>query len=74
MKKIIATGGAIIKDENGGDLLQKRLDYRDWGLPGGAMQPGESIVETMIREVREETRISIKEYNFISVYTGVYIS
>ncbi|MFJ8512527.1 NUDIX domain-containing protein [Lysinibacillus xylanilyticus] len=69
MRKIIVTGGAIIKDENGRILLQRRSDYRDWGLPGGAMQPGESIEETMVREVKEETGISIKEYNFISVYT-----
>lgn len=68
--KIIVTGGAIIKDEKGRILLQKRSDYGDWGLPGGAMIPGENIEETMIREVREETGISIKEYNFNSIYSG----
>lgn len=70
MRKIIVTGGALIKDSNGRILLQKRSDYGDWGLPGGAMEPGESIEETMIREVREETGISITEYDFLSVYTG----
>lgn len=70
MRKIIVTGGALIKDSKGRILLQKRSDYGDWGLPGGAMEPGESIEETMIREVREETGISIKEYDFLSVYTG----
>ena len=70
MRKIIVTGGALIKDSSGRILLQKRSDYGDWGLPGGAMEPGESIEETMIREVKEETGISIKEYNFLSVYTG----
>ena len=70
MRKIIVTGGALIKDSNGRILLQKRSDYGDWGLPGGAMEPGESIEETMIREVKEETGISIKEYNFLSVYSG----
>lgn len=70
MQKIIVTGGAIIRDENGRILLQRRSDYRDWGLPGGAMEPGESIEETIIREVREETGITIKEYKFITVYTG----
>ncbi|WP_274310157.1 NUDIX domain-containing protein [Solibacillus daqui] len=70
MKKIIVTGGALIKDRNGRILLQKRSDYGNWGLPGGAMEPGESIEETMIREVKEETGLTIKEYNFLSVYTG----
>ena len=70
MRKIIVTGGALIKDSNGRILLQKRSDYGDWGLPGGAMEPGESIEETMIREVKEETGISINEYNFLTVYSG----
>lgn len=70
MKKIIVTGGAIIRDEKGRILLQKRSDYGDWGLPGGAMEPGESIEETMIREVKEETGLTIEEYSFYSVYTG----
>jgi mutator protein MutT len=70
MKKIIVTGGAIIKDEKGRILLQKRSDYGNWGLPGGAMEPGESIEETMIREVKEETGLTIDDYNFYSVYTG----
>ena len=70
MRKIIVTGGALIKDSKGRILLQKRSDYGDWGLPGGAMEPGESIEETMIREVREETGLSIKEYDFLCVYTG----
>lgn len=70
MKSIIVTGGAIIRDGKGRILLQKRSDYGDWGLPGGAMNPGESIEETMIREVKEETGLSIKEYSFYSVYTG----
>lgn len=70
MPKIIVTGGAIIKDEYGRILLQKRSDYGNWGLPGGAMEPGESIEETMVREVKEETGISLQAYHFMTVYTG----
>lgn len=70
MRKILVTGGALIKDTKGRILLQKRSDYGDWGLPGGAMEPGESIEETMIREVREETGIIVEAYDFLSVYTG----
>ena len=70
MPKIIVTGGAVIKDEFGRILLQRRSDYGNWGLPGGAMEPGESIEETMIREVKEETGITLKEYQFLTVYSG----
>lgn len=69
-KNIVVTGGAIIKDDRGRILLQKRSDYGDWGLPGGGMEAGETIEETMIREVKEETGLQIKEYRLFSVYTG----
>ncbi|WDH96914.1 NUDIX domain-containing protein [Paenibacillus urinalis] len=49
--EIIVTGGAIIRDKLGRILMQRRSDYGDWGLPGGGMEAGESIEETMIREV-----------------------
>ncbi|TCM85150.1 NUDIX domain-containing protein [Paenibacillus sp. BK033] len=41
--RIVVTGGAIIRDSNGRVLLQQRSDYGDWGLPGGGMNPGETI-------------------------------
>lgn len=68
--KIIVTGGAIILDQQNRILLQRRSDYGDWGLPGGGMDAGESIEETMIREVYEETGLKIKEYNLYTVYSG----
>nr|WP_059054638.1 NUDIX domain-containing protein [Paenibacillus senegalimassiliensis] len=68
--RIIVTGGAIIRDRQGRILLQKRSDYGDWGLPGGGMNAGESVEETMIREVYEETGLEIKQYDLYAVYSG----
>jgi mutator protein MutT len=68
--RIVVTGGAIIRDHAGRILLQKRSDYGDWGLPGGGMEPGESIEETMIREVKEETGLDVSSYELASIYTG----
>lgn len=68
--RIVVTGGAIIRDQTGRILLQKRSDYGDWGLPGGGMEPGESIEETMIREVKEETGLDVSSYELASIYTG----
>ncbi|MFJ2045427.1 NUDIX domain-containing protein [Paenibacillus taichungensis] len=68
--RIVVTGGAIIRDHTGRILLQKRSDYGDWGLPGGGMEPGESIEETMIREVKEETGLDVSSYELASIYTG----
>ncbi|WP_145047671.1 MULTISPECIES: NUDIX domain-containing protein [Paenibacillus] len=69
-RNIIVTGGAIIKDSCGRILLQRRSDYGDWGLPGGGMEAGETIEETMIREVNEETGLTVKQYHLHAIYTG----
>lgn len=69
-ERIIVTGGAIIRDPAGRILLQQRSDYGDWGLPGGGMEPGETIEDTMRREVREETGLKVAESSLFGIYTG----
>lgn len=68
--RILVTGGAIIRDNQGRVLLQRRSDYGDWGLPGGSMNAGESIEETMIREIHEETGLVVAHYELYTVYSG----
>lgn len=43
-------------------LLQDRVknDWKGYTLPGGHIEPGESIVEAVIREMKEETGLTIK--------------
>ena len=44
-------------------LLQDRVknDWKGYTLPGGHIEPGESIVEAVIREMKEETGLDIKQ-------------
>lgn len=68
--RILVTGGAIIRDDQGRILLQRRSDYGDWGLPGGGMNAGETVEETMIREINEETGLEVTHYELYTVYSG----
>ena len=60
-EKAIFTNLCLIYDEAGNILVQDRVDP-DWSgicLPGGHVEPGESFVEAVIREVQEETGLTI---------------
>lgn len=48
--------------QNGFYLLQNRVkaDWKGFALPGGHIEPGESVVEAVIREMKEETGLTIK--------------
>ena len=59
--RILLMPGAriVIERDDGKILLQLRSDFGVWGLPGGMPEPGDSITETIIREVLEETGLTI---------------
>lgn len=52
---------AIIVNDEGKILLQNRSDKNIWGLPGGCQELGERFQDTIIREVKEETNLDVKE-------------
>lgn len=62
---------AIIFDETGEKvLLTRRTDNGDWCLPGGGMDAGESAEEACIREVWEETGLTIEVTRLTGIYTS----
>ena len=50
-------------------LLMQRSDNGFWGLPGGYVEPGESVIEATQREVREETGYEIDLGRLVGVYS-----
>ena len=61
---------AAIEDEEG-RILCVRRNYGDhaWTLPGGGMEPGESPIEALKREVREESGYQVEAGGLVGVYS-----
>jgi ADP-ribose pyrophosphatase YjhB (NUDIX family) len=60
---------AIIQNGDGRILLQQRSDNGLWGLPGGSVEIGESVRDAIVREVREETGLTVEVVRLVGVYS-----
>ena len=60
---------AIIRDDAGRVLLSRRTDSGWWNLPGGGVEPHESVEEGLVREVREETGLEVATGRLVGVYS-----
>ncbi len=74
-RNIILTGAiVIIQNSDGQILLQQRNTSAKgkWGLPGGLMEMGESMEENAVREVYEETGLTIDKdsLTFVGINSG----
>ncbi len=61
--------GVFVLDQRGWILLEKRSDCGLWGLPGGRIEPGESVITAALREVKEETGFDVKISKLIGIYS-----
>jgi ADP-ribose pyrophosphatase YjhB (NUDIX family) len=65
---VVATS-AVVVDDHGRILLQRRTDSGNWALPGGGMEMTESLTDSVIREVKEETGFDIEVTGLAGTYT-----
>lgn len=81
VEKAVSAGGVIFRTGDHGVevILCGRSAERLWGLPKGTPEPGESLRETALREVREESGLGVDiiaelgviEYEFARPAKGV---
>lgn len=70
-KPIIVVGAAaIVRDDQLGLLLVKRLDNQLWGLPAGSKELDESTEQTVLRELTEETGLIGQDPRLLTVASG----
>ena len=67
---LVPAASAIVMNGEGKILLHRRSDNTLWGLPGGAMEVGESIGETVVREVKEETGLDVVPEYIVGIYSN----
>src|ERR671925_234126 len=65
---LVVAVAVLVRDDEGRLLMIQRSDNQLWALPGGAQDIGETTREAAIREVHEETGISIE----ITGISGIY--
>ena len=70
-KPIIMCGaGTFIFNKDNEILLIHRTDNNTWGIPGGALELGESLEDAAKREVYEETNLIIKNLKLFDIFSG----
>ncbi len=67
---LVPAASAVVTDNEGKILLHRRSDNDLWALPGGAMEIGESISETVVREAKEETGLDVVIERLVGIYTN----
>jgi mutator protein MutT len=67
---IMVGAGVIILDEHNRILLTQRADNGAWSIPGGSMEPGETLEEVARRETEEEVGLRVGEMDFFGVFSG----
>jgi 8-oxo-dGTP pyrophosphatase MutT (NUDIX family) len=68
--RVVPSVVAVVCDGHSRLLMIQHSDNHLWALPGGGHELGESISETVVREVREETGIEVEVTGLVGLYTN----
>ena len=69
------TASAVVRAGDGRILLARRAgppEEGKWDLPGGFLEEGEHPLDTLVRELREETGLEVEPLELVAVEMDVY--
>lgn len=72
----VAAVAVFVADDEGRVLLIRRAREPaagKWAPPGGFVDPGETLEEAAIREVREETGVDARELRYLGSFPNAYV-
>lgn len=61
--------GVVLNDDRA-MLVHRREDHLFWALPGGKLEPGESITDCLRREMSEETGLRVVPEKLLGVFSS----
>ena len=72
-RPVVGVGGVVI--EGGRALLIRRGSeplLGQWSIPGGTLELGESLEHGVVRELKEETGLTVRVVEMIEVFDRIY--
>jgi phosphoglycolate phosphatase len=69
----VSTVGALIFDNANRVLMIRTHKWSDlWGIPGGKIKWGETSIDALRREIKEETHLDIRDVEFVLVQDCIH--
>ncbi len=71
---IVKLAGCVIQDKGGNILLLHRNipELRQWEIPGGKIEAGETTEQAAVRELKEELGVEVKIKNLLGAQEFIY--
>ncbi len=64
---VVAVGAAVFNDEGNVLMIRTQKWAHKWGIPGGKIKRGESSEAAIVRELKEETGLEVRNIRFVQM-------